>query len=253
MEFLFECLTRVEHEKRNFMSTSNHVLFYHINTIALYWQEKSTLLLNESCRFLLSAARNAITKATEFVTFSFSFRILEMDVTVCKRYEFFRVLAAIIHTNPDKRSWIENGESFTVHSSTLTEWRERRVTYQQLIGDIKHTWKKIRHIFTSVVATFLSAFHINHSLYEKSHLSRGKIELKNGIACPLGTAVYLRYFKSFKIIYEDLSVRVSVAWFGVGIARSAKIYHHNETCAPHRRNSKIICKITKDNTLASPL
>ena len=45
-------------------------------------------------------------------------------------------------------------------------------------------------------------------------------------------------------------MRVSVAWFGVGIARSAKIYHHNETCAPH---SKIICKITKDNTLASPL
>ena len=150
---------------------------YHINTIALYWQEKSTLLLNESCRFLLSAARNAITKATEFVTFSFSFRILEMDVTVCKRYGFFRVLAAIIRTNPDKWPWIENGESFAVHSWTLTEWRERRVTYQQLIGDIKHTWKKIRYIFTSVVATFLRAFHINHSLYEKSHLSRGHLKL----------------------------------------------------------------------------
>ena len=66
---------------------------------------------------------------------------------------------------------------------------------QQLIGDIKHTWKEIRYIFTSVVATFLRAFHINHSLYEKSHLSRGKIELKNGIACPLWATVYLRYFK----------------------------------------------------------
>ena len=113
--------------------------------------------------------------------------------------------------------------------------------------------KNTRYIFTSVVATFLRAFRISHSLYEKSHLSRGKIELKNGIACPLGAAVYLRYFKSFKLIYEDLSVRVFVAWFGVGIARSAKIYHHNETCAPHRRNSKIICKITKENTLASLL
>lgn len=80
-----------------------------------------------------------------------------------------------------------------------------------------------------------------------------RLKLKNGIACPLGAAVYLRYFKSFKLIYEDLSVRVSVAWFGVGIVRSAKIYHHNETCALHRRNSKIICKITKENTLASPL
>ena len=117
---------------------------YHINTIALYRQEKSTLLINESkridnprvkivkcvgaktrdeksverlqkqndgrnfqyaklsvidlvltdrrnllgsqpksacgksssCRFSFSAARNAITKATEYVNFGFSFRIL---------------------------------------------------------------------------------------------------------------------------------------------------------------------------------
>ena len=111
---------------------------YHINTIVLYWQEKSTLLVNEnkridnprikivkcvgvkaqdgnmlwittktnngpnliffkslsywlgpdrqqpkaacnifsSCRFSFSAARNAITKATEYVTFGFSDRIL---------------------------------------------------------------------------------------------------------------------------------------------------------------------------------
>ena len=153
---------------------------YHINTIALYWQEKSTLLLNESCRFLLSAAWNAITKATEYVTFSFSFRILvflpfwqSLNVTVCKRYGFFSVLAAILRTNPDKRPWIENSESFAVHSS-LAEWRERQETHQLLIGDIKHSWKKnTRYIFTSVVATLLRAFHINHSLYEKSHLSRG--------------------------------------------------------------------------------
>ena len=116
---------------------------YHVNTIVLYWQEKSTLLVNEnkridnprikivkcvgvkaqdgnmlwittktnngpnfqhskvsvidlvltdrnlsgkqpkaacnifsSCRFSFSAARNAITKATEYVTFGFSDRIL---------------------------------------------------------------------------------------------------------------------------------------------------------------------------------
>ena len=46
---------------------------------------------------------NKITKATEFVTLGFSFRILvffhfqeTLNVTVCKRYEFFSVLAAII-------------------------------------------------------------------------------------------------------------------------------------------------------------
>ena len=185
---------------------------YHINTIALYWQEKSTLLLNESCRLLLSAARNAITKATEYVNFSFSFRILvflpfwqSLNVTVCKRYGFFSVLAAILRTNPDKRPWIENGESFAVHSS-LAEWRERQQTHQLLIGDIKHSWKKnTRYIFTSVVATLLRAFHINHSLYEKSHLSRGKIELRNGIACSLGQpyiCVILSNLNLFMRIYQ---------------------------------------------------
>ena len=42
---------QLEHNKRNFISTSNHVFFvYHINTKALYWQEKSTLLINENKR-----------------------------------------------------------------------------------------------------------------------------------------------------------------------------------------------------------
>ena len=42
---------QLEHNKRNFISTSNHVFFvYHINTKALYWQEKSTLLMNENKR-----------------------------------------------------------------------------------------------------------------------------------------------------------------------------------------------------------
>ena len=116
---------------------SNYVFFfYHINTIALYWQEKSTILMNKnvridtpnkivkcfsaltmktyveslqkqtmspicklqnsqwlhwyppsedifqacgksvSCWFSFSAERNAITKATEYIIFVFSFRFL---------------------------------------------------------------------------------------------------------------------------------------------------------------------------------
>ena len=39
---------RVEHEKRNSIFTSNHVFGYHINTIALYWEEKPTSLMNEN-------------------------------------------------------------------------------------------------------------------------------------------------------------------------------------------------------------
>ena len=64
MEFLFECSTRhltrslrllvsyrVEHEKRNSISTSNMYYFdYLVNTIVFYWKEKSTLLTNENKR-----------------------------------------------------------------------------------------------------------------------------------------------------------------------------------------------------------
>ena len=46
-----EMRCRVQHSKRKFISTSNHVFFvYHINTTALYWQEKSTFLMNENKR-----------------------------------------------------------------------------------------------------------------------------------------------------------------------------------------------------------
>ena len=41
---------RVEHEKRNFISTEATMYYfvYHINTIALYWEEKPTSLMNEN-------------------------------------------------------------------------------------------------------------------------------------------------------------------------------------------------------------
>ena len=50
-----------------------------------------------------SAERNANTKATEYVTFGFSFSVLvflpfseSLNFTVCQRYGFLRVLAAIM-------------------------------------------------------------------------------------------------------------------------------------------------------------
>ena len=74
---------------------------------------KSASGKSSSCRFSFSAARNANTKATEYVIFGFSF-------------------------------------------CDLTEWRQRRVTCQQLIGNI-NTRKKIRFFFTCVVTAFLRA------------------------------------------------------------------------------------------------
>ena len=53
---------------------------------------KSPCGKSSSCRF---RRENAITKATEYVTFGFSFRIF-FNVTVLKRYGFFSVLGAII-------------------------------------------------------------------------------------------------------------------------------------------------------------
>ena len=41
-----------------------------------------------------------------------------LNVTVCKRYGFFSVLAAIIREHSDKRPWIEKGGGFIVRSST---------------------------------------------------------------------------------------------------------------------------------------
>ena len=77
-------------------------------------------------RFSFSAARNALTKATDFVTFGFSFLTSlvsfplkeSLNVSVSKRYGFFSVLAAVIRTNPDKRPWIEDGEGFAAHTIT---------------------------------------------------------------------------------------------------------------------------------------
>ena len=75
-----QVLCQVEDEKTKFHISLQAIMYYfvyHINTIALYWQEKSTLLMNENKRI------------------------------------------------------------------NLTEWCKRQVTCQQLIGNIKHTWKNI--------------------------------------------------------------------------------------------------------------
>ena len=111
-----------------------------------------------SCGFSCSDARNATIKATEYVTFDFSFRILVLfpskeilNVTVSKKYEFFIVLAAKIRENFDKLPWIESGED-------LIKWRERRVMSQQLIGDI--TYAQNVRIFSRVLLRLFSGLEI---------------------------------------------------------------------------------------------
>ena len=63
-----------------------------------------------SFRFSFSGERNANTKATEYITFGFSFSILvffafweSLKFTVCQRYGFFSVSAAIVRESSDKQ------------------------------------------------------------------------------------------------------------------------------------------------------
>ena len=91
------------------------------------------------------------------------------NVTVCKRYGFFSVLAAIVQKNSYKpwRTWIENGEGFAVHSTIwpsgakgefaadaairksprTTEWQSPNMMLQwdgfAIQGSLRHTMTKV--------------------------------------------------------------------------------------------------------------
>ena len=124
-------------KRHNFQNTKFSVIDLVLTQIGNHsgTRPKSACGKSSSRRFSFPAARNAITKATEYVTFGFSFRILvffsfyeSLNVTVCKQHRFFSVSVALILKNSDKRPWIENGEGFAVHSSTWPssakgEWR----------------------------------------------------------------------------------------------------------------------------------
>ena len=108
-----------------------------------------------------------ITIANEYVTFGFSFRILvffpfweSLNVTLFKRYR-----QCFSSLNPKRfRQTTLDWECWRLCRSfvNLTEWREGRVTCQQLVGDIEHTWKKTILIYWYIVTAF---FQCRKSLY----------------------------------------------------------------------------------------
>ena len=75
----------------------------------------SSATKSSGCRVSFSAARNATTKATDYLTFPFR---ETLNVIVYKRYRFFSVLAAIIRENLDKQQWIEKSEGYAIYLST---------------------------------------------------------------------------------------------------------------------------------------
>ena len=141
-------------------------VYFSIYKILGYWigtRQKSACGKSFSCRLSLSAARNAITKAIDNVTFGFSFRILvffpfyeSLNITVSKRYGFFSVFSSHNPKTSDRRPWIENGKGFDVHSSTWPsgvkgEWR---VNSWLVISNMR---EKILCFVTRFVAAFLRA------------------------------------------------------------------------------------------------
>ena len=131
---------------------------------------KSASCKSSSCRFSFSAARNANTKATEYVIFGFSFCILVFPLL--EKFEphclsAIRIFQCFNRHNLWKfRQPTLYWESWRLCRSfiNLTEWRQRRVTCQQLIGYI-NIRQKVRYFFTCVVTAFLRAGNPSTAVY----------------------------------------------------------------------------------------
>ena len=112
-------------------------------------RSKSACGISTSCPFSFSALRSAITKANEYVTIGFTFRILVFFPLLGKfkrhslrAIRIFQCFSS--HIPKDKfREMTLNWEWWRLYRSfvSLTERRERRVTCPQLICDIKQTRK----------------------------------------------------------------------------------------------------------------
>ena len=123
---------------------------------------KSSCGKSSSCWLSFLAARNAITKDTEYVTFGFSFHILSsfpsrkvwtsLSLSDTNFLVFKQPLSEKIPTNDLGLKMVET--SPFLHQPDRVARKASDV--QQLIGDIKHTWK-IRCFFSCVVTAFLRA------------------------------------------------------------------------------------------------
>ena len=133
--------TTKTNDGRNFQCTKFSVIDLVLTDRRNLWgtRPKSACDKSSSCRFLFSAAWNAINKATEYVTIGF------LSVFWFSFYsrKVWTSLSVSSHNPNTSRQKTLDWEWWRLCCSfiNLTEWRERRVTCQQLIDNIKHTWK----------------------------------------------------------------------------------------------------------------
>ena len=139
-----------------------HLLIWK-NALNHDYKKKSASGKSFSCRFSFPATRNANTKATEYVTFGFSFRVLVFSpfrkvwtALSVSDTDFFSVLAAIIRESSDKLPCIENREGFAAHSSTWPSGAKGEWRISSWLAISTHV-EKIRYFFTYVVTAFLRA------------------------------------------------------------------------------------------------
>ena len=103
-----------------------------------------------------SAARNTITKATEYETFVFLFVYGLSSPSRKIWFQFLSVLAAIIWENSNKVPCTENREGFAVQSSTWPRGAEGEWRVSSWLA-ILNTREKISYFFSCGVTAFLRA------------------------------------------------------------------------------------------------
>ena len=151
MEFLFECLTRVEHEKRNFMSTSNPVLFclpYKYNSplltrkvnFIIKWKLSIFALSREKCHYQSHWIRNF---QFFFPHFGFPSLLAKFERHCLYAIRIFQCFSS--HSPHKARQATLDWEWWKLRRSFIKPGRVARKASDVSaadLGDIKHSWKK---------------------------------------------------------------------------------------------------------------
>ena len=154
---------RTFHCKKNYqlltLSSSTEEIFHvqcqnrPVATLPTWLQQSTFVLRHEKCHYQSHWMRNF-----RFFFSYFGFLpILEKFERQClQTIRIFSFLTAIIRENSDKRPWIENGQGFTVHSSTQQSGEKGEWRANSWLA-ISNTREKISYLFTCVVTAFLRA------------------------------------------------------------------------------------------------
>ena len=139
---------KVEHEKRNSTPTSNHELFHLLNNDnSPFLERKIALLMNEE--ITIHSPRKKVVECVGVKASRWKINVFAAIIGEISTHDFgLRMVKALpFICKPDGVA-------------------RRRVTCQQLIGDIKHKWKIIVYLIC-VVTTFFRAWNLYITLQQE--------------------------------------------------------------------------------------